>query len=412
METVTTLLAGLSIALRALRVNKMRSALTMLGIIIGVSAVIAMIAVGSGAKAQITAHIASIGSNLLIVRSGSTTSGGLRMGSGTVPTLTVDDSEAILNEVPSVKLVAPELAGTAQVVYGNQNWSTSITGTVPEMLEIRNWPIVSGRSFTQQDVNGATKVCLLGWTVMENLFGGGNPIGQIIRIKNVPFAVIGVLSYKGQSGPGHVHDDTIIVPLTTAQKRLFGMQFPGMVQGFAIQVRDLELLEEAEYQIKALLRQRHRIPPNEENDFTVRNLTEVMAVAEESANVMSLLLGAVASISLIVGGIGIMNIMLVSVMERTREIGIRIAVGAKNRDILLQFLTESLVLSLIGGGLGIAIGIGGTYVLSNFTQWPTLISIRAILLSLLFAASVGVFFGLYPARKASLLNPIEALRFE
>ena len=409
---MNTFLAGLPIALRALRVNKMRSALTMLGVIIGVGAVVAMIGVGSGAKAQITAHIASIGSNLLIVRSGSTTSGGLRMGSGTVPTLTVDDSEAILNEVPSVKLVAPELTGTAQVVYGNQNWSTSITGTMPEMLEIRNWPIVSGRPFTQHDVNGATKVCLLGWTVMENLFGGVNPIGQIIRIKNMPFAVIGVLSYKGQSGPGHVHDDTIIVPLTTAQKRLVGIQFPGMVQGIAIQIRDLELLKEAEYQIRALLRQRHRIPPNEENDFTVRNLTEVMAVAEESADVMSLLLGAVASISLIVGGIGIMNIMLVSVTERTKEIGIRIAVGAKSRDILLQFLTESLVLSLIGGGLGIAIGIGGTYVLSNFTQWPTLISIKAILLSLLFASSVGVFFGFYPARKASLLNPIEALRFE
>ncbi len=409
---MTTFLAGLPIALRALRVNKMRSALTMLGIIIGVSAVIAMIAVGSGAKAQITAHIASIGSNLLIVRSGSSTSGGLRMGSGTVPTLTVDDSEAILDEVPSVKLVAPELSGIAQVVYGNQNWSTSIIGTMPEMLEIRNWPVVSGRPFTQQDVNGATKVCLLGWTVMENLFGGGNPIGQVIRIKNMPFAVIGVLGYKGQSGPGHVHDDTVMVPLTTAQKRLFGMQFPGMVQGIAVQVRDLELIKEAEYQIKALLRQRHRIPPNEENDFTVRNLTEVMAVAENSADVMSLLLGAIASISLIVGGIGIMNIMLVSVTERTREIGIRIAVGAKRRDILLQFLIESLVLSLIGGGLGIAIGIGGTYVLSNFTQWPTLISIRAVLLSLLFAASVGVFFGFYPARKASLLNPIEALRFE
>ena len=409
---MSTLLAGLPIALRALRVNKMRSALTMLGIIIGVSAVIAMIAVGSGAKAQITAHIASIGSNLLIVRSGSSTSGGLRMGSGTVPTLTVDDSEAILNEVPSVRLVAPELSGIAQVVHGNQNWSTSIIGTMPEMLEIRNWPVVSGRPFTQQDVNGATKVCLLGWTVMENLFGGGNPIGQIVRIKNMPFVVIGVLSYKGQSGPGHVHDDTIMVPLTTAQKRLFGMQFPGMVQGIAIQVRDMELMKEAEYQVKALLRQRHRIPPNEENDFTVRNLTEVMAVAEESADVMSLLLGAIASISLIVGGIGIMNIMLVSVTERTREIGIRIAVGAKSRDILLQFLIESLVLSLIGGGLGMAIGIGGTYVLSNFTQWPTVISIRAVLLSLLFSASVGVFFGFYPARKASLLNPIEALRFE
>jgi putative ABC transport system permease protein len=409
---MTTFLASLLIALRALRVNKMRSALTMLGIIIGVSAVIAMIAVGSGAKARIAEQIASMGSNLLVVQSGSSTSGGLRMGSGTVPTLTVDDAEAILTEVPSVKYVAPNLSGVAQVVYGNQNWSTSITGTMPELLEIRNWPVTSGRSFAKQDVDGATKVCLLGMTVAENLFGGIDPVGQIVRIKNIPFAVIGVLSHKGQSSHGHDHDDTVIVPLMTAQKRLFGMQFPGMVRQIAVQVRDLEMMKEAEDQINALLRQRHRIPPSQDNDFTVRNLTEVMAGAERSADVMSLLLGAIASISLIVGGIGIMNIMLVSVTERTREIGIRIAVGAKSNDILLQFLIESLTLSLIGGALGIAIGIGGTYVLSTLTQWPTLLSIRAILLSFLFAGSVGVFFGFYPARKASLLDPIEALRYE
>jgi putative ABC transport system permease protein len=409
---MTIFLTTLRIALRALIVNKMRSALTMLGIIIGVSAVIAMIAVGSGAKARIVEHIASMGSNLLIVRSGSSTSGGLRMGSGTVPTLTVDDAEAILNEIPSVRYVAPDLSGVAQVVHGNQNWSTSITGTMPEMLEIRNWPVTLGRPFTWQEVNGATKVCLLGWTVKENLFGAIDPIGQIIRIKNIPFTVVGVLSHKGQSGPGHDHDDTIMVPLTTAQKRLFGMQFSGMVRGISIQIRNLELMKEAEQQIKVLLRQRHRIPPNEENDFTVRNLTEAMAGAKESADVMSLLLGAIASISLIVGGIGIMNIMLVSVTERTREIGIRIAVGAKNRDILFQFLIESLILSLIGGILGIAVGISGTYVLSTFADWPTLLSVKAILLAFAFAGSVGVFFGFYPARKASLLNPIEALRFE
>ncbi|MBP1695472.1 MAG: transporter, rane protein [Deltaproteobacteria bacterium] len=409
---MTAILASFRIALKALIANKMRSALTILGIIIGVSAVIAMIAVGSGAKAQIVEHIAGMGSNLLIVRSGSSTSGGLRMGSGTVPTLTVDDAEAILNEIPSVKYVAPDLPGVAQVVYGNQNWSTSVMGTMPEMLQIRNWPVTLGRSFTWQEVNGANKVCLVGWTVMENLFGGLDPTGEIVRIKNIPFTVVGVLSHKGQSGPGHDHDDTIMVPLTTAQKRLFGMQFPGMVRGISIQVRELELMKEAEQQIKALLRQRHRIPQNEENDFTVRNLTEVMAGVEESADVMSLLLGAIASISLIVGGIGIMNIMLVSVTERTREIGIRIAVGAKSRDILLQFLVESLILSLIGGMLGIATGISGTYVLSTFAQWPTLLSVKAILLAFAFAGSVGVFFGFYPARKASLLNPIEALRFE
>ena len=409
---MTAILASFRIALRALMANKMRSALTMLGIIIGVSTVIAMIAVGSGAKAQIVEHIASMGSNLLIVRSGSSTSGGLRMGSGTVPTLTVDDAEAILNEIPSVEHVAPDLPGVAQVVYGSQNWSTSITGTIPEMLEIRNWPVTLGRPFTSQDVNRATKVCLVGWTVMENLFGGIDPTGEVVRIKNIPFTVVGVLSHKGQSGPGHDHDDTVIVPLTTAQKRLFGTQFPGMVRGISIQVRDLELIKEAEQKIRLLLRQRHRIPPNEENDFTVRNLTEVMASAEESAEVMSLLLGAIASISLIVGGIGIMNIMLVSVMERTREIGIRIAVGAKSRDILLQFLIESLILSLCGGMLGIAIGISGTYVLSTFAEWPALLSVKAILLAFAFAGSVGVFFGFYPARKASLLHPIEALRFE
>jgi putative ABC transport system permease protein len=390
----------------------MRSVLTALGIIIGVSAVIAMIAVGSGAKAQINEQIASMGSNLLIVQSGSSTSGGMRMGSGTVPTLTVDDAEAILTEVPSVKYATPTLPGVAQVIYGNQNWSTSIMGTMPEMLDIRDWPVVSGRSFTQQDVNGATKVCLLGMTVMENLFGGIDPVGQIIRIKNVPFTVVGVLSYKGQSTRGQDQDDTVIVPLTTAQKRLFGMQFPGMVRTIMVQAKGPEMMKEAESQINVLLRQRHRITGNQDNDFTVRNLSEIMAAAQQSADVMSLLLGAIASISLIVGGIGIMNIMLVSVTERTREIGIRIAVGAKSRDILLQFLIESLVLSLIGGILGIAIGVGGTYVLSTFTQWPTLLSIRAILLAFLFAGSVGVFFGFYPARKASLLDPIEALRFE
>jgi putative ABC transport system permease protein len=409
---MTAFLVSLRIAFGALNINRVRSVLTMLGIVIGVSAVIAMIAVGAGAKAQITEHLASMGSNLLMVRSGSSTSGGLRMGAGTVPTLTVDDAEAILNEIPSVKSVAPDLVGVAQVVHGNQNWSTSITGTMAEMLEIRNWPVAFGRAFTRQEVNGATKVCLVGWTVMENLFEGIEPIGQMVRIKNIPFTVIGVLSHKGQSGPGHDHDDTIMVPLTTAQKRLFGMQFPGMVRGIAVQIRDLELMKEAEYQINALLRQRHRIPPNEVNDFTVRNLTEVMASAEESGDVMSLLLGAIASISLLVGGIGIMNIMLVSVTERTKEIGIRMAVGAKSKDILLQFLIESLVLSLMGGVLGIAIGIAGTYVLSSLTEWPTLLSIRAILLSFLFAGSVGVFFGFYPARKASLLDPIEALRYE
>jgi len=406
------ILAGLRIALRALMVNKMRSALTMLGIIIGVGAVITMIAVGSGAKKRIAEQIASMGSNLLIVMSGSATSGGFRFGAGTVPTLTVEDAKAILSEIPGVRYVAPNLSGVAQTVFGNQNWSTIIYGTTPEILEIREWPLAFGRSFTQQDLDGVTKVCILGRTVAENLFGGIDPIGQVIRIKKVPFNVIGVLSPKGQSTWGMDQDDVIFIPLATAQKRLFGMQFPGMVRVITVQAREPEEMEEVEEQITALLRQRHRIQPNQENDFSVRNLTEIMSSAEQSAGVMSLLLGSIASISLIVGGIGIMNIMLVSVTERTREIGIRMAVGAKGRDILLQFLIESLVLSLIGGTLGIGIGIAGTLILSTFTQWPVLFSAESILLAFLFSGSVGVFFGFYPARKASLLNPIEALRYE
>jgi len=409
---MTRVFASLRIALRALMVNKMRSVLTMLGIIIGVGAVIAMIAVGSGAKKRIAEQIASMGSNLLIVMSGSSTSGGLRFGSGTVPTLTADDAKAILAEIPGVKYVAGNLGGVAQVVFGNQNWSTIINGTAPEMLQIRDWTLASGRSYTQQDVDGAAKVCLLGKTVEENLFGGIDPTGQIIRIKNVPFTVLGVLSPKGQSTWGQDQDDVIFVPLTTAQKKLFGMQFPGMVKQIAVQAREPELMKDVENQINDLLRQRHRIQPAQDNDFTVRNLTEVMSSQEQSANVMSILLGAIASISLIVGGIGIMNIMLVSVTERTREIGIRIAVGAKGMDILLQFLIESLVLSLIGGIMGIGAGVVGTVVLAAFTRWPTLFSMEAILLAFLFSGSVGVFFGFYPARKASMLNPIEALRYE
>ncbi len=409
---MTRLYASLRMALRALIANKMRSALTMLGIIIGVSAVITMIAVGSGAKQQIEEQIASMGSNLLMVQSGSATSGGFRGGAGTVPTLTVDDAKAIETEIPGVKYVSPSISGVAQVVYGNQNWSTIIQGTAPEMLEIRGWLLSSGRAFTEQELAGAAKVCVLGQTVVENLFGGIDPVGQIVRIKKIPFLVLGVLSMKGQTTWGQDQDDTIFVPLTTGQKQLFGQTFPGMVRGIAVQASEPEQVKQIETQITELLRQRHRIQPGQENDFSVRNLTEMMSSREESANVMSLLLGAIASISLIVGGIGIMNIMLVSVTERTREIGIRIAVGAKGRDILLQFLIESLVLSLMGGILGIGIGMIGTVILSSFTQWPTLFSTKAILLAFLFSGSVGVFFGFYPARKASLLNPIEALRYE
>jgi len=409
---MTRLIASLHIALRALVVNKMRSALTMLGIIIGVGAVIAMIAVGSGAKQRIEEQIASMGSNLLMIESGSSTSGGSRMGAGTTATLTVDDAKAIETEIPGVKYVAPSIRGVAQVVYGNQNWSTGITGTSPEMIEIRGWSLSTGRPFTEQELDGAAKVCVLGETVAENLFGGIDPVGQIVRIKKIPFTVVGALTPKGQTTWGQDQDDLIFVPLTTAQRQLFGQAFPGMVRNIAVQAWGPDEVKQVETQINELLRQRHHIQPNQEDDFSVRDLTEMMSSREASANVMSVLLGSIASISLIVGGIGIMNIMLVSVTERTREIGIRIAVGAKTRDILLQFLIESLILSLMGGILGIGIGMVGTIILSSFTQWPILFSTTAIFLAFLFSGSVGVFFGFYPARKASLLNPIDALRYE
>lgn len=400
------------ISLRALRVNKMRSALTMLGIIIGVGAVITMLAVGAGASQKISQQISSIGSNLLIVLPGSTTAGGVRAGFGAQPTLTRDDADAILRECSAVQEVAPVLNGIAQVVAGNQNWSTGIIGTTPSMLIIRDWPIVSGRSFTDQDVRSATKVCLLGQTVVENLFGSIDPVGQIVRIKKVPFMVIGVLERKGQSPQGQDQDDAVYIPVTTAQKKIFGTHFPGMVRTIMVKAKSTEDLETAEQQITELLRQRHRIGPRQENDFTVRNLTQIMQVAEQSTRIMTILLGAIASVSLLVGGIGIMNIMLVSVTERTREIGIRMAVGAKTWDIRFQFIIEALTLSLIGGIVGIIVGISGSKIITVLAGWITFISLPSILLAFFFSGLVGIFFGFYPAYKASLLNPIDALRYE
>jgi putative ABC transport system permease protein len=402
----------LKISFRALRVNKMRSALTMLGIIIGVGAVIAMLAIGTGASKRIAEQISSMGSNLLVILPGATTSGGVRMGAGTQPTLSIGDAEAILKECPAVLDVAPILNGVAQVVYSNQNWSTGVVGTTPNILNIRDWPLVTGRQFTEQDVKTSTKVCLLGQTVINNLFGDINPVGQIIRIKNVPFTVIGVLERKGQSPIGQDQDDTILVPVTTAQKKLFGTAFPGMVRIIMVKAKTTEDLPAAESQITALLKQRHHIGPKQEMDFTVRNLTQIMQTAEQSAKVMTLLLGAIASVSLIVGGIGIMNIMLVSVTERTREIGIRMAVGAKTWDIRLQFIIEALTLSLIGGVAGIIVGLTGSALLSAFADWPTIVSVFSIFLAFGFSGLVGIFFGFYPAYKASLLNPIDALRYE
>jgi putative ABC transport system permease protein len=402
----------LKISIRALRVNKMRSALTTLGIIIGVGAVIAMVAVGTGASRKIAEQISSMGSNLLIVLPGSTTSGGVRMGAGTQSTLSMGDSEAILKECPAVADTAPIHNGAAQVVYGHMNWSTGIVGTTPGVMNVRDWELTAGRSFTQQDVKSATKVALLGRTVTDNLFGDQDPLGQTIRIKNVPFTVIGVLAPKGQSTQGQDQDDTIIVPVTTAQKKLFGAQFPGMVRIIMVKAKSAEALSSAERQIAELLKQRHHIGQKQDNDFTVRNLTQIMQAAEQSTKVMTLLLGAIASVSLLVGGIGIMNIMLVSVTERTREIGIRMAIGAKTWDIRLQFIIEALTLSLIGGVIGIIVGISGSMIISSVSGWPTVVSPLSILTAFGFSGVIGIFFGFYPAYKASLLNPIDALRYE
>ncbi|MBF0538993.1 MAG: ABC transporter permease [Nitrospirae bacterium] len=391
----------------------MRSALTMIGIVIGVGAVITMLAVGTGARKRIADQVASMGSNLLIVMPGSTTSGGVRAGGGSQPTLSTFDADAILKECPAVGNVAPILNGAAQVVYGSQNWSTAITGTTPSILDVRDWPIAAGRAFTMEDVRGATKVCLMGQTVMDNLgFGGISPIGQVVRIKGIPFTVIGILDRKGQSPNGQDQDDSIYIPVTTAQKKVFGMSFPGMVRIIMVKAKGAEELSQSERQITELLRQRHHIGPKKEDDFTVRNLTQVMQAAQESTAVMTLLLGAIASVSLLVGGIGIMNIMLVSVTERTREIGIRMAIGANTWDIRMQFIIEAVTLSLIGGILGIAVGLGAAEAISKIAGWPTIVSMVSIILSFCFSGMIGIFFGFYPAYKASLLDPIDALRYE
>jgi len=405
---------AVQIAFRALRVNKLRSGLTMLGIIIGVAAVIAMVAVGSGATARIQEQIQSIGSNMIMVIPGSITSSGIRLGAGNAVTLTQDDAKAIAAECPAVAAVAPVSRGGAQVVYGNNNWATSIQGTTPDYLAIRDNQIAEGQSFTQQDVESDAKVAVLGKTVVDNLFGGSDPIGQVIRVKNVPFTVVGTLAPKGQSPMGQDQDDIILLPISTAKKKVLGVNQANAasVGSILVQARDGSLMSQAEEQTRALLRQRHRLQPNQEDDFTVRNLEEVFSAQESSARVMSILLASIASVSLIVGGIGIMNIMLVSVTERTREIGLRQAVGAKTKDILTQFLVEAVTLSLVGGVIGIVLGGAASALISHFAQWNTLVSPTAILMAFAFSAVVGIFFGYYPARKAAFLDPIEALRYE
>jgi len=406
--------ATVEMAAAALRTNRLRTALTALGVIIGVGAVVTMMAIGAGAQARVAEQIRSLGSNLIIVLSGSITSGGVRLGSGSLLTITEDDAGAIQRDVRSVEVAAPTMRGGVQVVFGNSNWSTALQGVTPEYFQARDWGAVAGRLLTPDDVDAASKVVVLGQTVAENLFGGTDPLEQTVRIKAVPFTVVGVLARKGQSTRGEDQDDTLMIPLSTAKRKVLGVSQANArsVGSILVKVEDPGRMTEAEAQIRELLRERHRLQPHEEDDFAIRNLSEILASQEAASRVLSLLLAAVAAVSLVVGGIGIMNIMLVSVTERTREIGLRRAVGARRRDILSQFLIEAVFVSLAGGVIGIGVGVVGSYAIGYVFQWRVLVSWTGVLPAFLFAAAVGVFFGYYPARKASRLKPIEALRYE
>jgi len=396
-------------AFRALRRNKMRTALTMLGIIIGVGAVIAMVGIGNGAKAQVQARIAALGQNVIQIFAGNISRGGVRSGFGGAGTLTVEDALAMQKEVLGVVAVSPEVRSGAQVMAGNNNWSTSVMGESVDYLAIRQWDLEDGAMFSEADVRSAAKVCVLGKTVADNLFPEDEPIGKVIRIKNVPIKVLGVLKPKGASMFGSDQDDVILVPFTTGMKRFAGVT---MLRSILAQAATADQITEAQNGITDLLRQRHRIQAGHDDDFIIRNQQEIAETQTAAMDTMTALLAGVAIISLIVGGIGIMNIMLVSVTERTREIGIRMAVGARGRDILLQFLIEAVALSSTGGLLGIGLGIGGARLLTIIKEWPTLISPDSIIIAFAFSAAVGVFFGFYPARKASQLDPIDALRYE
>ena len=398
-------------ALTAMAANRLRAALTMLGMVIGVAAVILMLAIGRGVEDGVQKSIASMGSNLFIVLSGSTAQGGLRLGGGNAPTLTLDDASAI-QELAAVAAVAPTVPGGAQIVYGASNWGTQVNGTTADYLDVTSWAIADGAPFDDSDVRGATRVAMLGKTVVLNLFGDEEPVGKTIRIKNAPFLVVGVMAPRGQSLDGRDQDDTVLVPVTTAQRKLFGAQFQGTVRFIMVKAASATAMAGVERDIDALLRERHRVREGSDPDFTVRNMTAVAETAAAATRMMAILLGAIASISLVVGGIGIMNIMLVSVTERTREIGIRKAIGASHGHILWQFLLESIVLSLCGCLLGVALGVGGAYVVSAASDVATIVTSSSILLGFSVAAAIGVFFGFYPARKASLLQPIEALRYQ
>ncbi len=397
------------IALRALGRNKLRSFLTMLGIIIGVGAVIAMVAIGEGAKALVRQQIASLGTNLLVILPGAVNLGGARTGSGGRQSLTDTDAKAIMSQIPVVTGASPVLRQTQQVIGGEQNWSTSVQGIAPEYQQIRDWKVDTGRFITQADVDSTAKVALIGQTVAYNLFGSEDPIDNVVRIKKIPFRIIGVLGGKGQSGMGNDQDDVVMVPYTTMMKRVLGVTY---IQQIVVAAASSDLTEEAKNQITLLLRERHKIRPGTDDDFIIRNLSDIAEAASNSATVMAVLLGSIASVSLLVGGIGIMNIMLVSVTERTREIGIRMAVGARSRDILLQFIVEALVMAAIGGALGILIGIASSDLIHRFMEWPVLVRPDVVAIAILVSGGVGIFFGFYPARKAAQLDPIDALRYE
>ncbi|GJL74207.1 ABC transporter permease [Nitrosomonas sp.] len=398
-------------ALRALRMNRLRTGLTMLGMIIGVAAVVLMLSIGQGAQTKINQSIETMGSNLFIVLPGATSSGGLSFGSGSVKTLTVNDARAI-DELPTINATGPVISGTAQLNFGAKNWSTSITGTTPDYFSVGNWIIEDGTIFSESDVRSATRVAVLGAVTASNLFGAVNPVGKTIRITNRPFLVVGVLAAKGQSLSGRDQDDNVFIPITTSERQITGNQFPGSIRYMLVQGKSTDLMEEAEIDITQLLRQRHRISDGMENDFTVRNLTAIADVATGTAKILSIVLGAIASISLVVGGIGIMNIMLVSVTERTREIGIRMAIGANRRAILIQFLLEAMMICFMGGMIGVTLGISGAWIVSQVVDMLVVITLSMILLAFMFASAVGIFFGFYPARKAASLKPVDALRHE
>jgi putative ABC transport system permease protein len=399
------------IAFRALARNKMRSALTMLGIVIGVSAVIAMVSIGQGAQASVQEQIANVGTNLLFVGAGSQNVGGVRSGTGATSSnrLTVEDIEAIRREIPTVAMASPTVNTRAQLIFGNQNWNTQVQGVNEQFPQIKKWDVASGEFFTEGDVRTAARVIVLGQTVAESLYPGTDPVGQTVRVRELPFRVIGVMKAKGQDAGGRDQDDTAFAPFTAVQKKLLSITY---VQFAHVSAISPEATYSAQEQITELLRQRHKLAPNEENDFFVRNLTDVAEAADETNRIMTILLSSIAGVSLLVGGIGIMNIMLVSVTERTREIGIRMAVGARSSAVRTQFLIESIVLSLTGGAIGILFGVAVSFAIPMMLGWRTLISLVAIVGSVIFSVAVGVFFGYYPARKAAGLDPIDALRYE